>query len=1237
MTSKASKSKDETIEDKYKKMTPHEHVLALPDTYIGSISPDQAELWIVNGEKMELKQITFVPGLYKIYDEILINARDQAMREGTCKMIKINFNQKNGEISVYNDGPGIDIAMHPKHKVYVPEMIFGQLLTSTNYEKKGKTWGGKNGIGAKAANIFSCQFTVETVDAKVGKKYVQVFKKNMFDVGKPIITDVGKSVAPYTKISFIPDYERFGINGLTDDMLGLFKKRVYDLAACTYKNIKVCLDDKPIVMTKFNDYVQMFCSTDNIKANRVVYTEANDHWKIAVVYNYGSDRGFNHMSFVNGIWTYSQTGGTHVAHVVDQLTKGLIDYIRLEHKGVNVKASYLKESMVLFIDCVIEDPAFTSQTKEQLTSKASDFKPKKCEISNNFIIAVAKTGIVEDAVALAQMKDTLALKKLNGKKTSKIRVDKHSPALWAGTKKSRQCRLIIIEGDSAKPLALAGRAVIGQEKYGVFPIRGKMLNVREATKVQQQNNEEIKSIVQIMGLKFGTVYTEVNMNKLNYGGILILTDQDPDGSHIKGLIMNFIHYYWPSLLKINGFMQTMSTPLVKAFKNTDRKNKNPTVFYSLTEYNEWKKKQGVNINKWHTKYYKGLGSSEEYEQQEVFMEFEKKLMSFVWETETDKPIDKKIEDDDDDMEVESNTETDAKSSEDDVGEVEDTTSKSYDAMMVAFSKQHISDRKKMVSAYHEDIHYDPINQEIPYSEFVNKEWVHFASYDTQRSIPSMCDGLKPGQRKILFTMFKKKNYTESKPVKVAVLAGAVTETSNYLHGEKSLEDAIVGMAQNFPGSNNINILYPAGSFGTRLLGGKDASASRYIHTYLPEITYKIFRSEDEPIYEYTMDDGTYYEPKTYSPIIPMILVNGGAGIGTGYSSDVPAYNPKEIIENIIRFIDGKEPKPLLPWYKGHFGQIVTIDDYRNESHGKYNIIDEHTIRITELPVKVWTEKYEDFIRSMEIGYKDKKMTVKKERMQCLSNYTNTSLPNTIDFTLTFEGHSLQQLIKHKRIESEFKLVSRDIATSNMYLFNSKGMLKKYDNPMEILKEFCDFRLAIYRKRKEYHSRILKNELDIIEYKIKFLKEVIKKTIHVANRKKAEVIQVLVEHKYPMLSKDINAIEPSDKNKDIDKDEDDGDAEKTETRVVYRTYKYITDLPLFSMTDDKLAELTTQCELKKAEYEKYANTPTKELWREELIELTKVYDKWLKEELEAQKKNATKRATEKKIIKKQKVD
>jgi DNA topoisomerase-2 len=202
---------------------------------------------------------------------------------------------------------------------------------------------------------------------------------------------------------------------------------------------------------------------------------------------------------------------------------------------------------------------------------------------------------------------------------------------------------------------------------------------------------------------------------------------------------------------------------------------------------------------------------------------------------------------------------------------------------------------------------------VTVSDFINKEMVHFSVESVHRAIPHVLDGMKPSHRKVLFGVFKRNLI---KPIKVAQLAGYVSEKAAYHHGEASLQSTIIGMAQNFVGSNNINLLYPEGQFGSRLLGGDDASAARYIFTKLAPITRKIFHPHDDALLKYLEDDGFPVEPEFYMPILPMLLVNGASGIGTGWSTKIPNHNPREIVANLRRLLRGEEMEPMHPWYMG---------------------------------------------------------------------------------------------------------------------------------------------------------------------------------------------------------------------------------------------------------------------------------------------------------------------------------
>jgi len=1240
MPPKSSKNTDVaevSIEDIYKKKNPRQHILELPDTYIGSVEADSKEMWIFdsNTNKIVEKKITFVPGFYKTYDELLVNARDHTVRDKTCTMIKITIDQAKGSIVVWNNGKGIPVVKHKEHGVYIPEMIFGHLLTSSNYDKSGKTVGGKNGYGAKLANIFAKKFVVETVDNENCKKYVQIFKNNMADIGEPVIESVDNKSMPYTQITYYPDYKRFGLDGLTDDMKCLFVKRVYDLAACSHRNgvdakhnVKVYINDKQIVIDSFDKFIQMHYENP---AN-VIYDDLNERWKVGVVFD--PNAGKKQVSFVNGIWTYC--GGTHVNYILDQIADNVVEYVKSKHK-ITPKVANIKEQLTIFVDSVIDDPSFTSQTKDTLTTKVSKFGTTY-KIDELFMKKLVKSGLVEEVIRFAQYKEMSQLKTTDGKKAKSLMgIDDLDDAFWAGKPKSKYTRLIITEGLSAQAFATSGIEIIGREKYGSWPIRGKFLNVRNASAKQISKNKEFAIFKQIMGLKQGFEYK--NVSKLRYGGIIILTDQDLDGSHIKGLIINMLQVFWPSLLKIKGFIQTMSTPIINVWKKTDKTMKNVTSFYTIPDYEKWVTETlHGDTSKWEVKYFKGLGTSDANQAKKIFNDFEKRIISYLWETTGEEPTSAIEDDDEEDCEEEDEEEDEKKSKKKSKDEDKDKPekvdisiyqSKSYDKLTLAFDETRVEDRKTWLGGY------DPHNvlefkqQTVTYSEFVDKDLIHFSNYDNIRSIPSMIDGLKPSQRKIIYGAYKKKI---AKEIKVSQLANYVSEHTAYKHGETSLQEAIIKIAQNYCGSNNINLLYPSGNFGYRKKGGKDHAAARYIFTRLETITSKIFRKEDEPILTYIVDEGEQVEPQYYLPIIPMILINGTNGIGYGYASTVLPHDPLEIADNVLRLLFDKNMTDIKPQYYGFNGTITKIKNKKNNDAyimtGVYDIIDEQTIRITEIPVEgdySWSDKYKLFLESLVIVDKA------KDTDKIIASVETHCGNNTIRFDVTFKGNELQKLVKkgNGEIEKFFKLTVT-LTETNMWLYDSKGKITYYDNTDDILEDFCAFRLTMYEVRKAYMIRLLENELNILAFKIKFIDDVIKGTIIINKQKKATILERLKKLKYPELSRCIRATENEVKKKVKNDDDSDGDDggdeddnnddtdsdteidkknEKKEEMKYIKSYTYLTEMSLFSFTEEKIAKLNEEYKNKKKEYDNYCNLSVKEIWKKEIEEFIEAYNIW----------------------------
>ena len=1040
-------------------------------------------------------------------------------------------------------------------------------------------------------NIFSKEFNVDIVNSKDKKKYVQQFSNNMYDREDPVITSVDKKAKSYVQITFTPDYERFGVESLSDDMVSLFKKRVYDLAAVT--NVKVYLNDELIDIPDFEDYIKLYYPNGELPSN-LIYEKVHERWKVGVLFD--SNPGFRQISYVNGICTFQ--GGAHVTHVVDQIVGALHDKIMAKNKGLKIKSASIRDNLTFFVDAVIEDPGFSSQTKEFLTTKVANFG-SKCIINDKFIQQLSKTGIIEEVVNFAKFRAMADLKKLDGKKKSSLKgLIKLTDAHWAGTRKSKDCCLILTEGDSAKSYALSGLEILGKDRYGVFPLRGKLLNVREATPEKLKQNEEIKNIIQIMGLKHAKKYLDVS--QLRYGRILVLTDQDYDGSHIKGLIINFIHFFWPSLLKINGFITSFRTAIIKVWLKTDTKKKNVNIFYTLTDYQEWKDNVD-NIKKYSIKYYKGLGTSTESEAKESFNDFEQKMIKYIWDQNEPENNDNIILEDYDDNQNNENDDTEVKSiaskseTDDDYDDF-DKTNECYDAITLAFAKNRANDRKRWLEKYNKNIILETTDINVTYKEFIDKDLIHFSNYDNIRSIPSMCDGFKPSIRKILYGSILKKIFKES--IKVSQLAGYISDVSGYHHGEASLQGAIVGMAQNFVGSNNINWLVPDGNFGYRKMGGKDAASARYIFTQLIELVPFTFRHEDECIYTYMDDDGTPVEPETYAPIVCNIAINGASGIGTGFSTKVLSHNPLDVIKNQKLILKGKKQEPMTPWFKGFRGDIVKLNNNTFETHGLYEIINENTIIIYELPVETWTENYREFLETLVA---DDIKNPKKG--QIIKRLVDDSGNNNVKFTIELFDDILQDLIKKNELMKKFKLINKH-STTNMHLYDSNGMLKKYNTMEEILEEYCQFRLKMYGKRKEYYLKILEDQLNLLGWKIRFIDYVIAGKIIVYEkdkpRTKDNVIKQIADQKFPELS-------PNP-----------------------RPYDYLTGLGLFSLTEEERDKLKDEYAKKLEEFNIYKNTTIHEIWLSELNEFEKRYIKWYDEQIDEQTAKTTKKT---KMIKK----
>ena len=1130
---------DAQLAQQYQRKTDKQHILDNPDTYIGSVENVDSDLWVYDDltEKITLKTIEYIPGLYKLFDEGIVNCRDHVIRMIQSTMLEKKFVShididitEDGSITMTNDGNGIDIAKHPEYDIWIPEMIFGHLRTSTNYNKdEKKIVGGKNGFGFKLVLIWSDYGKVETIDHVRGLKYVQEFRKNLDEICPPTITK-NSSGKPYTKVTFKPDYRRLGINGLTPDMLSLLKKRVYDIGAVTdhsIKKIKINLNGNTIPVKNFQQYIDLYIGGKD--TSKRVYEQLDERWEYTVALS--PTHEFVQVSFVNGICTFK--GGKHVDYIMGQIIRKLCDYIE-KKKKIKVNANTIKEQLILFLRCDVENPSFDSQTKDFMNTPSNKFG-SSCTVSDAFIEKVAKMGVMDMACSLTEAKENKLAKKTDGSKTKTIRgIANFIDANFSGTTQSKECILILCEGLSALSGIVSGLSSNDRNTIGIYPLKGKLLNVRGEQLKKIAENKEITDIKKILGLETGREYTNIaDVNQhLRYGKIMFMTDQDLDGSHIKGLCINLFHSEWASLTKIPGFLSFMNTPILRAKKGSQTK-----LFYNDGEYESWKQSLGENgTHGWTIKYFKGLGTSTSAEFKDYFAN--KKIVDFVYSDTCDNSIDK------------------------------------------IFNKKRADDRKEWLENYNKNAYLDTSRKNVKYNDFIDNEMIHFSTYDCARSIPNMVDGLKISLRKILFSAFKRKLTSE---IKVAQFSGYVSEHSSYHHGEASLNGAIVNMAQNFVGSNNIHLLEPNGQFGTRLHGGDDSASERYIFTQLNQLTRYIFPEADDAVLNYLNDDGTIVEPEYYTPIIPFALINGISGIGTGFSCNIEPYNPKQVIGYLKNKLTGisNEGREFIPYYEGFKGSIQKIADHKYLIKGLYEKVGDDKIRITELPVGSWTMPYTSFLESLMDGTSVDKSG--KKIPPSIKDFTSLCTEVSIDITVVFQKGRIQELESSmdanncNGVEKILKLFTT-VSTTNMHMFNSEIKLHKYSSVEEIIDDFYGVRMETYKKRKAYLVSDMEKKLVRLSNRARYIQETLKGTIDLRRKTAEQVNELLAGMQFVKIDED---------------------------------YKYLIKMPMDSVTQENVANIMREKENTETELNILKATPLEKIWLQELNTLDTQYDLYKK--------------------------
>ncbi|KAK9901806.1 hypothetical protein M0R45_001968 [Rubus argutus] len=705
---------------------------------------------------------------------------------------------------------------------------------------------GGNEIRIDVAEEFHPQIFYYFEDLKIdtvyhGKRDEQAFLQKDKSANKPLPKSV-KSRAKYTKVKYKPDFGKFGITKLEDDDVAVLNRRVVDMAGCLGEKLRVLLNRQEVmlilkkvrhkkVMNPFERYFHRFLDSTDDELPRM-FTKVQDNWEICLSIREGE---FEQVSFVNSIATVK--GGSHVNHITNQITDHLIKVLNKKYKNANLQAVHVKNYLWVFVNAFIDNPTIDAEALGQETLIQPNSFGSQFKLPKQFLEQAAKHA--EEILFPEEWKRRL-----------KIQIPKLIDAKLAGIP-SYECTLIVVEGDSAMSLARAGIATFNRETrdlYGLYPLSGKLANVRNTNVTKAMlDYVEVKNLKKILGLKIGAHYE--NLSSLRYRRLMIMTDQDYDGYHIKGLIINLIYSFWPSLLTIKpSFFMEFKTPIIKAFGKKIAKEEK---FYSKQDYESWNANlSGSSASDWHIRYYKGLGTNTVKEGMEYFKgdELGVHQRKFLWVTELD------------------TTSLDIAFSENKIKERKDWV---REGQLLQLSDLSLSQHVQPVVRQRHITHYTVFNRLIPsvnFQEFVNDELRPFAVESIRRAIPCLLDGLKPSQRKVLYSAFKRENFI--KEARVLDFSGYVSDASAYHHG-KNLDKTIIRMAQDFVGRSNINLLLPLGQFGSRYKGGKDHAASHYINTKLSPITRFIFVEDDDMLLSYLQEDGKSVEPKFYLPIIPL--------------------------------------------------------------------------------------------------------------------------------------------------------------------------------------------------------------------------------------------------------------------------------------------------------------------------------------------------------------------------------
>lgn len=1039
----------------YKHLPEHARVLANSDIYIGSSVRSQREALSFKDGSIHKITTDMAEGLEHLFLEILGNAADNVKRSRENKIdpdkIIVNINPIG--IQVKNFGRHIPIELTRElgdKEIYVPELIFGNLGTSSNYNNtEEQTFIGKNGIGAKATNIFSKKFVVTVHDPVKKVIYNQVWENNMRTRHNPIIKSEPRIARGMIQIQYFPDFKRFQTNCFAPEDFGIFG--AYCAMVSFTCNIPVEFNvtyakNKTETHTfhykSIKDYANALFDSNT---NKLFHEENNYSLCIA-------DTPFEarHISFVNSM--YTRYGGVHL----DAVFACVLNIYKEKDLGVRLTKNDVMNHISVIISCHVGKPTFDAQTKGRLRSPALTvaIPPQK-------LGKIKKWDIYKEISKSIDKKQIAKLKKATDGKFTKSRILDPNiiDANFAG-KKSDQCVMLLTEGLSAAQYAQkfisffkVGKKFVGRDNFGIIPLKGVPLNTLNAKFQRLLNNKEFANIKKFLGLKDDVDYNIVaNRRKLRYQQIWLMVDADNDGKHIAGLLILFFMRRFPGLVQ-SGCISLFRTPIVRC-----KKGKQEVKFFTEGAFNAWEKE--TSPKGWDYKYYKGLASSKDSDIRDDFKN--PRVIRFIPDENTLETLEK------------------------------------------VFHKDNTVERKKWLADFVEDyvkakeIENTPM---IKISDFIDYEMIAHSMAANIRCIPQI-DGFKEALRKVFYCSRKDFFTAKKREIKVEQAGAIACNKCKYKYGPNSLYDAIASSAMNFIGANNEPIFEPEGIIGTRDTG-KNESAPRYVCISESWWTPYIYKKDDEKVMEYAVEEGDQIEFKTYYPILPSILFNITSGIGTAYSTDIPSFFPLQIAKwylarmDLEQYDEQKLPE-LVPWFRNHTGIIRRRKDGKGFlSEGRYQVLANGDIQIDELPVRYWDQKYrKDFL-------------IPAEADGLISEYADNTGDGKIEFTIKGWKPDNEISLNTLKLIKSFSFTNLVI----MEYVGGVLTPRPFRSINELCEYYYRIRYKKYAERKNAILVEMKEKILQLSERYKYIKLVIEGKLRVMKTPKQEVLDQMKKFEF----------------------------------------------------------------------------------------------------------------------------